>query len=96
MEMIIRIDGSKIRTEADFHAQLVDQLRLPYYGRNIHALWDTLSVGVERPLSLVWCDSSISRLRLGEEFDLILEVLERVKSQDERFGWSDRFTYCLE
>jgi len=94
--MIIHIDGSRINTEADFHAQLVDQLNLTYYGRNIHALWDTLSVGVERPLSLVWSSSSISRSRLGSKFDLILQVLERVKNQDERFGWDDRFTYSLE
>jgi len=96
MKVIVRIDGSKIKTEADFHEQLGDQLALPYYGRNIHALWDTLSVGIERPLSLVWSASSISRSRLGAKFDLILQVLERVKSQDERFGWDDCFTYSLE
>jgi ribonuclease inhibitor len=94
--MIIYINGSKINSEADFHIQLEKSLGLSYYGRNLDALWDTLSGGVERPLTLIWKDASTSRERLGAKFDLILKILEEAKVEDESFRWDERFTYSLE
>lgn len=94
--MKIEISGSLIKNERDFHNQLAKILGVEnYYGCNIDALWDLLSVGVERPLDLQWIDSSISRMRLEDSFEKIISVFNRVKLQDEYYGWEDKFTYIL-
>ncbi|MBR2262785.1 MAG: barstar family protein [Firmicutes bacterium] len=42
------IDGRKIRSKADLHQTLKDQLELPeYYGANLDALYDCLSTANE-------------------------------------------------
>lgn len=94
--MIIYIYGSQINSEADFHRQLEKSLGLAYHGRNLDALWDTLSGGVERPLKLIWKDASMSRDKLGARFEQILKIIEHAKNEDERFEWDERFTYSLE
>lgn len=67
--MKIEISGDLIVSERDFHSQLAKALGVQaYYGHNLDALWDLLSAGVERPVNLVWCNSSISKMRLGETF----------------------------
>ncbi|MBQ1013953.1 barstar family protein [Micromonospora sp. M51] len=95
--MLVDVRGADVRSEQDFHRILESQLDFgPYYGRNLDALWDRLSTDIERPVQLVWHDASVSRHQLGAaQFDRICEVLDRVVEQDERFGWSDRFTYEL-
>lgn len=94
--MKIEISGDHIVSEQDFHSQLATALGVQkYYGRNLDALWDLLSVGVERPVNLVWLDSSISKVHLGASFEKIVSVLERVKLQDEHYGWEDKFVYVL-
>ena len=94
--MKIEISGDQIVSEQDFHSQLAKALGVEkYYGHNLDALWDLLSAGVERPVNLVWCDSSISKVHLGETFERIVSVLERVRLQDEHYGWEDKFVYVL-
>lgn len=94
--MEIKIFGKEIKSEQDFHIQFAKSLGIEqYYGKNIHALWDVLSMGVERPLQLIWYDSDFSREKLGNGFNQILEVLERTRIQDESYGWINRFTYAL-
>jgi ribonuclease inhibitor len=81
--MIAEIDGSKIRSEADFHNSIAETLRLPcHYGKNLDALWDVLSTGVERPLRIIWRDSYLSQAAMPECFAKIVEVLRRVERQD--------------
>jgi len=90
----IIIFGEKMMTEMDFHQQLATALGVKdFYGFNRDALWDLLSAGVERPLVLLWQNAQLSKVNLGASFDGIVEVLERVKQQDESFGWKDKFTY---
>lgn len=94
--MKIEICGGLIVSERDFHSQLAKALGVErYYGHNLDALWDLLSVNVERPVNLVWLDSSISKVHLGETFEKIVSVLERVRLQDEHYGWEDKFIYVL-
>jgi ribonuclease inhibitor len=90
--MIVEIEGAAIRTERDFHEQLARKLDLgPYYGRNLDALWDSLSADVERPVRLVWRDAAASRAALGERFEAVVAVLSRVAQQDVAYGWTERF-----
>ncbi|MEE1941949.1 barstar family protein [Streptomyces sp. TRM 70361] len=96
--MRVEIDGAVIRSERDLHEFLSRALDFgPYYGANLSALWDRLSADVERPVEIVWKESELSRRALGEiEFEKIRDLLLRVQSQDESFGWSDRFSVIFE
>ncbi|WP_340376893.1 barstar family protein [Streptomyces sp. SS7] len=96
--MRLAIDGADIRSQGDFHA-VVSRLPGfgPYYGANLSALWDCLTVDVERPVEIVWKDSELSARMLGQgEFAEIRDVLLRVQAQDEAFGRQDRFTVTFE
>jgi len=96
--MEVALEGSKIHTALDFHLQIAKLLDFPsYYGRNVHALWDVMTSDVERPVVLVWKDSAHSRQALGEAFDQIVDVLERVQQRDApRPNPESRFTFRLE
>ena len=95
--MDILIEGSMLQSESDFHHGLAVVLGVEdYYGYNLDALWDLLSANIERPILLRWICSNESKEYLGDKFEEIINVLERVKKQDERFGLSERFDYCLE
>lgn len=95
--MDIEVSGEKIVSEMDFHKQLAVALGVQeFYGFNQDALWDLLSAGVERPLVLRWRNAQVSKINLGASFGEIIDVLDRVKQQDESFGWKDKFTYELD
>lgn len=95
--MEICIDGDTIRTVEDFHRAFSSALGIEgFYGKNLHALWDVLSASIERPVVLTWKRSDKSKQVLEADFDAIIEVLRRVELQDEKFGWTDRFSFVLE
>ncbi len=95
-EREIILDGLNIYTESDVHGVLSKKLDFgPYYGRNLNALWDRLSNDVERPVTLVWTNSDTTRQRLGDTFNRIVEVLERVRKQDIELNFDDKFDYIL-
>jgi len=56
---------------------------------------NVLSAGVDRPCHLEWKDSEVSKINLGADFDLIIQIFEEVKHQDEKYGWVDKFTCDL-
>lgn len=90
------IDGRDIHTESDVHHILAEIMEFgPYFGKNLDALWDCLSTDIERPIRITWCYSDLSKKRLGERFDKIIEVFERVRQQDIVFSWEDKFDYWL-
>ncbi|WP_074894617.1 barstar family protein [Neisseria elongata] len=95
--MQLEIIGSKIYTEQDFHNQISKIFPIQdYYGNNLDALWDLLSTNVERPITLVWKDAIFSKNQLKSTFIEIIKVLERVKKQDEDYGFEEKFNYILE
>ncbi len=95
--MDVNLNGLKILSEQDFHRALATAFGVQeVYGCNMDALWDLLSASVERPLRLIWNSHAYSKNGMGEDFYKIFEILERVKLQDENFGWKDRFSYLLE
>ena len=93
--MNIEIYGNQIKSELEFHNEIARQLNVEnYYGKNLDALWDLLSTGVERPINLVWIDANTSQKRISS-FEKIVSILESVKEQDEQFEWEDKFTFTL-
>ena len=93
--MNIEIHGDKILTELEFHNEIARQFDVElYYGKNLDALWDLLSGGVERPINLIWFNSTISKEKLSC-FEEIVFFLEKVKNQDEQFNLEEKFTYTL-
>ncbi|MFI7413624.1 barstar family protein [Streptomyces sp. NPDC049627] len=92
--MRLTIDGTQIRTHADLHNALAGPLDFgPYYGHNLHALWDRLSTDVERPVEIVWKDSAVSREQMGAEaFDAITSVLIKAAKADEANPEDKRLT----
>lgn len=96
--MQVELDGSQISTMDAFHQQIGEKLDFgPYYGQNLNALWDMLSTDVERPVHLVWRNSSASREKMGAEaFNMIVEVLQAAQDDDVKTGRQQRFTYALE
>lgn len=94
--MVIELDGTTIKSEADFHKSIASALATTeQYGNNLNALWDLLSANVERLLKLIWKNSKESRDTMGSSYQKIVNILERAKNQDESFGWDERFTYQL-
>ncbi|EHP42652.1 barstar (barnase inhibitor) [Cupriavidus basilensis OR16] len=95
--MKIHINGDVVRSEMDFHRELASALGVEsFYGFNLDALWDLLSSSVERPVFLMWINAGVSRKYMGKSYFEIVDILERVKIQDERFGWNDKFTYKID
>ncbi|WP_435055579.1 barstar family protein [Micromonospora aurantiaca (nom. illeg.)] len=94
----MEIDGRKVRTEADLHQFLARALDFgPYYGANLDALWDRLSMGVPRPVVVVWTDWQVSERNLGaERFERIRGLLRAVEAEDREAGHEERFTFELD
>ena len=94
--MNIEIDGSNIKTEAEFHTAISGALSFPaHYGKNLDALFDILSGDVERPVVLVWKNSTISKTIMGDDFERIVSVLRRIESQDTEWGLEEIFELQL-
>jgi ribonuclease inhibitor len=94
--MIIELYGESLGSESDFHEALANALDLSeFYGRNLDALWDVLSVDVERPLQLVWINSEKSKQAMGARFDQIVKILRRVEQYDLEAKYKNRFELFL-
>lgn len=90
--MKIIIHGNEIHSASDFHEKISEAFEFSnYYGKNLDALWDYLSTEVERPVSLFWMNSALSKSTMGDDFDKIASVLNRVVKQDIEWGLDDKF-----
>jgi ribonuclease inhibitor len=91
------LDGNAIHSPGDFHRQIARQLAFPgYYGNNIAALWDVLTVDVARPVHVVWRNSAVSKRQLGEDvFERIVAVMHKVEELDYARPEAQRFTLEL-
>jgi ribonuclease inhibitor len=74
----IVISGDRIDTLDDIYDEVERQLTLPYFGRNLDALWDVLTREVEGPVEILWRESDVSRARLGPDFDRVTALLREV------------------
>lgn len=90
------LDGAFTLSEKEFHSIISLSLNFgPYYGNNLDALWDRLSSDIERPVKIIWLNSELSRVGLGNYFYKIIEVFKGVKLQDLNFNREDKFDYEL-
>ncbi len=90
------LDGALTLSEKEFHSIISLSLNFgPYYGNNLDALWDRLSSDIERPVKIIWLNSELSRVGLGNYFYKIIEVFKGVKLQDLNFNREDKFDYEL-
>ena len=95
--MIAEIDGRQIQSEVDFHVAIAQALGFAsYYGNNLDALWDSLSSDVERPVLLVWSNSSLSQAAMPTDFDRIVGVLRNAERQDAEWGLPAEERFKLE
>jgi ribonuclease inhibitor len=95
--MKVVINGNDIKSESDFHKHIALVLNFPsYYGKNLDALWDVLSTDIERPITLVWENSSVSQETMREEFPRSYDLLDRVVAQDIEWGLDEKFEVSFE
>jgi ribonuclease inhibitor len=80
------LDGRTIKSSADFYDQLTHALALPeQFGRNLDALWDTLTTDIEGPVKLTWRHAKVSRAAMPAEFDELANVLKDVMTERDDF-----------
>jgi ribonuclease inhibitor len=93
---LVVLEGSRILTEGDFHQELSGALDFgPFYGSNLDALWDRLRMDVERPVKLVWKDSALSKEHLGDDFNRIVDILEKAQDLDRQLNRAEQFEFEL-
>ncbi len=82
----IRIHGDHVRSLEDFYDELSRNLPLPgHFGRNLDALWDSLTSDVEGPFEIIWKHSGLSKKRMGKEYDAIIVLLHDLEAEREDF-----------
>ena len=87
----VRLGGKEIRSLDEFYSQIARKLRFPdFFGRNLDALWDTLTTDVKGPVELVWKDAEASRKAMGKEFEKVVALLREVEKEREDFKVSFR------
>jgi ribonuclease inhibitor len=75
------LDGSIGSLDAAY-ALLARELDLPdYFGWNLDALWDVLTAEVPGPVEIVWRDHEAARMRMGEDFDRLVELFREVEQE---------------
>ena len=76
------LNGSLHVTRDALHDDLVQALSLPaHYGRNLDALWDVLTGGLDLPLAVTWQGFGASQVHLGDYADEVLGVLRAAESE---------------
>ncbi|MFC4161126.1 barstar family protein [Chitinimonas lacunae] len=70
------LEFTNVETIADFFAQLEGQLELDYeLGHNLDAVYDVLTSELDGPAELVWHNTDLARIHLGDWFVRILDVI---------------------
>ncbi len=77
------LNGKKIRSQEDLHAELARQLQFPaYYGANLDALYDVLtSAGEDIEIEIV--DERELARNLGDYYARFLEVFEDAAEEND-------------
>ena len=88
MRKEIVIEGGHIYSVADFHENIAKALSFPsYYRPDVDDLYDTLCHYIDPNITIYWNSHSDSQKYLQNEFERIIEVFERVKSQHTSFEY---------
>lgn len=71
-----------IQSLDDVFSQMATQLNFPaHFGRNLDALYDTLANDIAGPITIIWRQHEPSRLKLGEDYELLVAILEDVSAE---------------
>jgi ribonuclease inhibitor len=90
------LDGKLIHSIKEVHTILSKEFDFgPYYSSNYDALWDRLTTDVERPVLIEWINSEISRQRLGNEFEKLISLFNRVVEYDIKNNLTNKFVFTL-
>jgi len=82
----VKLVGKSIHSLDEFYDEIGKKLCLPdYFGRNLDALWDTLTTDVKGPVELAWEDSEISKKAMGKDFEKVAALLREVEKEREDF-----------
>jgi len=80
------LNGKTIRSLDELYDQLSSSFSFPnYFGRNLDALWDVLSLDVEGPFEIVWKHADHSRKVLGSDFDQVMKLLRELEKERDDF-----------
>ncbi|MGH7026347.1 barstar family protein [Brevundimonas sp.] len=92
--MEAHIDGRTIKTTDDFYEAFARIEGVPnWFGRNLDALWDTVTGLLEKPVTLDWRNFQASRDAMGPDFETLIELL--LQAQAETASAPDRVRFEL-
>jgi ribonuclease inhibitor len=82
----LELDGSRIKTESDFHTEISRLLEFPdWYGNNLDALEDFLNGHIDPNVCLVWKHHELSKKQLGNDFERIMSVFNDFMQSEPNF-----------
>lgn len=82
MQLTCTIDGRKIGSIDDLYDRLAKQLQFPpHFGRNLDALWDTLTTDLPCQTTIVWSHAGESREILGDSYVEVKILLEEAAGE---------------
>ena len=98
MSNYAEIDGKLIEDEKGFYVSLIEQIDMgDYFGKNLDALYDSLSRNVERPVHIRWKNHELSEKKLGKLFLIIKDIMSDISKEDEEtYPEGKRFTFSLD
>lgn len=71
------LEFTNIESVADFFAQLEGQLELDYdMGHNLDAVYDVLTTELDGPVEMIWHNTDLARIHLGDWFLRIVDVIQ--------------------
>lgn len=80
------LDGRDIGSAESLYDELARQLAFPtYFGRNMDALWDVLTMDLEGPIEIVWNDFPLSRAKMGDKFEKFISIFKNVEKERSDF-----------
>ena len=86
----VKFDFERIGTVDDFYVVAVRELGLPeYFGKNLDALWDSLTGDIALPVSIQFVNLSMAQL---ETFEKLISLFEEAA---EELGDDFTFEYYL-
>ena len=88
---IIVIDFSKCKYPMDLHNEIRKKLELPeWYGNNLDALWDMLTVFIETPIEItvIYKPENKAAENLKENVLKVIETFKEAAQEDEEIKFS--------
>lgn len=83
MTATVRLDASHDTMDAIYSA-FQKQLGLPgHFGRNLDALYDSLTTDVAGQIEIIWKDHAWVRPKLGQDYDRLMTTLRDVERERE-------------